>query len=578
MRRRIAGNNFFGELPASFENLTELYSFSIRGNSFHGQINFIEKWEQLQILDLIGNNFDGPLPAGFFNMTALTQLWVTDMRVSRDSTFPQLSKLIRLKSLILRNCSIVDKIPEYIGEMKLLTDLDLSFNNLTGEIPLGLQNLNFLGLTRNNFNGSIPGWVSSVSSRNETTMMDFSYNHFSKKNYSNDSLLPEQQSTMNFFKCCTSSDLAMDPSMQILNERCPFKSSSLYIDCGGNGTLIDGNYYEEDNGSLPFYVSPKKTWAYSISGDFISLSAGRQNYTKNTQCALSVPDAPLYSTARISPLTLDYYGLCLHNGIYNVSLHFAEIYFSEKTDHSILGKRVFDIAIQNETVLRDFSLKAEDGGVTKNFTANITNNILSIHLYWTGKGSIYVPPQVYGPFISAISVTSDYKPRKSLSWVAKDWIIASLVFLLLILTLLWKLGYLGRRKLLTDKLEGIEPQGKSVTVQDVLNATKNFSNEFMIGSGDSAEVFKANLSGEMYAVKKIKPTSTRGHDSFSNELRVLKNLKPHDNLIQLLFWYRGHGHHLLIYKYMENNSLHNALFGNTGWNLNGKQGAIFASK
>lgn len=50
--------------------------------------------------------------------------------------------------------------------------------------------------------------------------------------------------------------------------------------------------------------------------------------------------------ARLSPLSLTYYGFCLFNGKYTVKLYFAEIMFSDNQTFSSLGRRIFDIYIQ----------------------------------------------------------------------------------------------------------------------------------------------------------------------------------------------------------------------------------------
>lgn len=65
--------------------------------------------------------------------------------------------------------------------------------------------------------------------------------------------------------------------------------------------------------------------------------------------------------------------------------------------------------MQGKKELEDFSIEEDAGGmyknVTKKFTTSVTNNKLEIHLYWSGKGSMFVPKQ-YGPLISAISVSA----------------------------------------------------------------------------------------------------------------------------------------------------------------------------
>ena len=65
--------------------------------------------------------------------------------------------------------------------------------------------------------------------------------------------------------------------------------------------------------------------------------------------------------------------------------------------------------------LRDFDISKEAGGVereiTRNFTANVTDNHLEIHLFWAGKGTCCTPENgYYGPSISAISVVPSKTP------------------------------------------------------------------------------------------------------------------------------------------------------------------------
>ncbi|KAK2969552.1 hypothetical protein RJ640_023904 [Escallonia rubra] len=57
-------------------------------------------------------------------------------------------------------------------------------------------------------------------------------------------------------------------------------------------------------------------------------------------------DSKLYTTARLSPLSLTYYACCLVNGDYTVTLHFAEIIFRDNRSYQSLGRGVFDVYIQ----------------------------------------------------------------------------------------------------------------------------------------------------------------------------------------------------------------------------------------
>ncbi|CAA6665668.1 unnamed protein product [Spirodela intermedia] len=59
-----------------------------------------------------------------------------------------------------------------------------------------------------------------------------------------------------------------------------------------------------------------------------------------------MPNADLYTSARLNPLSLKYYGLCLQSGNYTVKLHFSEIVFTPVPTYGSLGRRVFDVSIQ----------------------------------------------------------------------------------------------------------------------------------------------------------------------------------------------------------------------------------------
>ena len=61
--------------------------------------------------------------------------------------------------------------------------------------------------------------------------------------------------------------------------------------------------------------------------------------------------------------------------------------------------------------MRDFNIMEEaEGagkGIYRDFEASVDGSTLEIHLYWTGKGTNFIPEKgVYGPLLSAIAVTT----------------------------------------------------------------------------------------------------------------------------------------------------------------------------
>ena len=112
--------------------------------------------------------------------------------------------------------------------------------------------------------------------------------------------------------------------------------------------LAEGIVYEAENralyGASSFYVIPiTEKWAVSNVGSFEN-----DSFVQNTSAQVIATNTPeLYQTSRMSPGSLRYYGLGLVNGLYNVSLFFAETGFDDSTQTwKSRGRRVFNIYIQ----------------------------------------------------------------------------------------------------------------------------------------------------------------------------------------------------------------------------------------
>ena len=120
---------------------------------------------------------------------------------------------------------------------------------------------------------------------------------------------------------------------------------SLFINCGGEKINFEGNEYEGDiipDGRSQFVSSISEEWGYSSTGVFM----GKDDTPYTAQKTFSLNVTGIYETARVAPLSLRYYGLCLRKGSYKVKLHFAEIMFSNDQTFSSLGRRIFNVSIQ----------------------------------------------------------------------------------------------------------------------------------------------------------------------------------------------------------------------------------------
>ncbi|XP_010272733.1 PREDICTED: probable LRR receptor-like serine/threonine-protein kinase At1g07650 isoform X2 [Nelumbo nucifera] len=572
----ISSNKFTGELPVALAKLTNLTDLRINDNNFSGKIpDFISRWKQIEKLHIQGCSLEGPIPSSISALTSLTDLRISDLN-GRGSDFPPLSRMESMKILILRKCSISGNIPEYIGDLKKLKTLDLSFNNLSGEIPESFSKLgkaDFMYLTGNKLTGPVPEWILG---RNKN--VDISYNNFT---WESSGPVECPRGSVNLVESYSS---ITDKSSRIhtclkKNFPCSAPASqhrySLHINCGGKETIINHTKYEGDleaRGASMFYSG--QNWAFSSTGNFMDNDVDGDVYIETNKSALSnvsILSLELYKTARVSPLSLTYYGLCLIDGIYTVKLHFAEIVFTNDSTFRSLGKRIFDVYIQDKLVLKDFNIENEAGGpgkpIQRTFIANVTHSTLEIHFYWAGKGTTGIPIRgVYGPLISAISVEPNFKPpsvgskKKSVIVVAS--VLASAAFLIfLVLGILWRKGWLGGKASMDRELKGIDLQTGIFTLRQIKAATKNFDAANKIGEGGFGSVYKGLLSdGTVIAVKQLSSKSKQGTREFVNEVGMISALQ-HPNLVKLYGCCVEGNQLLLIYEYMENNCLSRALFG-----------------
>ncbi|XP_058076480.1 receptor-like protein EIX2 [Magnolia sinica] len=194
-------NNFSGHIPTWIDkSFPALRILSLRSNMFTGNIPpQLSNLTSLQVLDVAQNCLSGKISQNLENLVAMkneqktnhflfygksglyyeenllvsvkgqmleytrTLSLVTCMDLSSNNLYGEipegLTSLLRLRILNLSGNYLAGKIPNKIGKLALLESLDLSKNQLSGTIPLSMSNLTFLSylnLSNNNLVGRIP--------------------------------------------------------------------------------------------------------------------------------------------------------------------------------------------------------------------------------------------------------------------------------------------------------------------------------------------------------------------------------------------------------------------------------------
>ncbi|XP_058071873.1 probable LRR receptor-like serine/threonine-protein kinase At1g56140 isoform X7 [Magnolia sinica] len=578
----ISSNNFNDSLPPELGNLTSLQELLASDNNFTGKIpDFIGSWA-LTDLSMQGNAFEGPLPSSFSNLTSLNYLRLSDVS-NGSSSLNFIENMTSLCILVLRNNMLFGTIPSTIGKHQSLKHMDLSFNNLSGPIPPSLFNISslvnlFLG--NNSLSGTLP-----FQKSNTLLNIDLSYNQLSG---SFPRWVLDGGPNLNL----VANSFVVDSSnSRDLSLNCLQRSSSCYqnsqydssfaIRCGGPSMKINDTEYEGDKeplGPVSYKVASTEKWAVSNVGKFTDYQSSDTTYSREIKDVPNTADAWLVQYARISPGSLRYYGLGLENGNYTVNLKFAETEFPDSKTGKSVGKRVFDIYLQGNLAWKDFDIKKEAGiafkGIEKTQWVMVYEHILEIHLLWAGKGTCCIPTRgTYGPAISAIHVTPNFKPtvgarRKKNKIALAVEILASVVLSIVSVSvfLIWK----RNKRLSVDEDEEISrmgPRPNTFSYRELKTATKDFSPANKLGQGGFGPLRSGILlDGRIVAVKQLSVTSRQGKSQFLAEIAAISAVQQR-NLVKLYGCCIKGANRLLVYEYLENKSLDQALFGESNLHL-----------
>jgi Leucine-rich repeat (LRR) protein len=192
----LHNNKFSRKLPSSLKNCTELATIDIAENEFVGSIpSWIgHRLSSLVILNLRSNNFHGFIPK---ELCSLTSLQILDL--SHNKLFGSIPRCVNNFSAMTANQNssypfslydgpwrygpfesellvIKGKVLEYSTTLQLVNIIDLSKNNLSGEIPkevTSLRGLRSLNLSFNILTGRIPENIGDMGSLES---IDFSVN------------------------------------------------------------------------------------------------------------------------------------------------------------------------------------------------------------------------------------------------------------------------------------------------------------------------------------------------------------------------------------------------------------------
>ncbi|CAO2187364.1 unnamed protein product [Urochloa humidicola] len=123
----------------------------------------------------------------------------------------------------------------------------------------------------------------------------------------------------------------------------------------------------------------------------------------------------------------------------------------------------------------------------------------------------------------------------------------------------------------TDMKQKVEGEGRNrvkvFSYSELRKAAHGFSGANKIGEGGFGSVFRGRLKdGTIVAVKVLSANSRQGPQEFVTELTAISDIM-HENLITLIGCCAEGSHRILVYNYLENNSLACTLLGSGRSNI-----------
>ncbi|KAM6595154.1 hypothetical protein CsatA_002857 [Cannabis sativa] len=170
-------NSFVGYIPSFFQNLTLLSTVSLRNNQIYGPIpSWFGNLTELKIIVLSSNNLTGSVPPLLSNLKNLEFLSLSKNSLSGTLKFDSFLKLKnlnglglgynmislllneerkrelnttlpKLEFLTLASCNL-SRFPDFIVHQNNLIFLDLSYNNIHGQIPKDFINSSLQSMTK----------------------------------------------------------------------------------------------------------------------------------------------------------------------------------------------------------------------------------------------------------------------------------------------------------------------------------------------------------------------------------------------------------------------------------------------
>ncbi|KAL0392168.1 UNVERIFIED_CONTAM: Receptor protein-tyrosine kinase CEPR1 [Sesamum radiatum] len=539
---RLGNNNFVGSFPLGIINCSFLEELNLSSIYLTGPLPDFSLLKSLRVLDLSYNRFSGDFP---MSITNLTNLEVLNFNENGDFNLWELpeniTRLTKLKSMILTTCMLRGEIPPALGNMTSLIDLELSGNYLVGKVPkeLGLlRNLQQLELYYNQLEGAIPMELGNLT---ELRDLDMSVNKFTGRIPESICRLPKLvvlQLYNNTLEGEIPAVIANSTTLNTLSLYGNFLTGEIPQNLGRASAMEALDLSENRlSGRLPegLCSGGKLNYLLVLQNDFSGELP--ESYAECNKLSSSIPES-LSSLKSLNVLDL------------------SSNHLTGKIPESLSDLLPNSLNFSNNQLSGPIPLSFLKGGLLESLSGN-PNLCVPAHLD-SSSPNFPICAQTYN--------------RKKLNCI---WVIGISVGILIVGTILFLKRWFNRDRAVLDNDDAFSSSFFSYDVKsfhrlsfDQREIIDSMIDKNIVGYGGSGTVYKIELNnGEVVAVKKL--WSQKSKDSASEDQLILdKELKTevetlgsirHKNIVKLYCYFSSLDCSLLVYEYMSNGNLWDAL-------------------
>ncbi|KAK3121834.1 hypothetical protein QOZ80_8BG0661540 [Eleusine coracana subsp. coracana] len=517
----IYRNGLSGELPSGLAELKFLQNITLFDNLFTGVIpQELGVNSRLEQIDFTNNSFVGEIPRNICSGKALRVL-VMGFNQLNGSIPPSVADCPSLERVIFQNNNLHGPIPQF-RNCKNLTYIDLNHNSLSGNIPASFgrcTDITDINWSENKLFGEIPSEVGKLVNLRRLNLSHNSLHGLLPVQISNCSKLYSLDlsfNSLNGSALTTLSNLKFMSYLRLQENKfsggLPDSLSQLdmliELQMGGN---ILGGTIPSSIGSLQ-----KLSVALNLSSNGLvgNIPPQLSNLVELQSLDLSLNNL----TGGLDTLgSLQFlHALNISNNRFTGPVPENLLKFLNSTPSSFNGNPDLCISCSSDSCMGANVLKPCGRSRKRGVHGRFRIALIII-------GSLFVGAVVVLILSCILLKSQDSKKRSEES--------VSTMF-----------------------------EGSSSKLNEVMEATENFDDKYIIGTGAHGTVYKAVLrTGEVYAIKKLAISAHRSsYKSFVRELKTLGKIR-HRNLVKLKeFWLRGN-YGFILYDFMEKGSLHDVL-------------------